>query len=115
MSQLVLRHRSPCNECPFRKDSKKGYFGPFQPAFYLEMAHGEKGIACHKYKHEERYRAACVGALQHANASCKIYANPALNQLQREVGKSSKILDYMEFKVHHMGYKFKPLGLPDED
>ena len=38
----------PCNECPWRRDSAPGHLGPNSAEEWVEMAHGEVAIACHK-------------------------------------------------------------------
>lgn len=113
--EMVLKHKKPCSQCPFLKDSKKGYFGPFTPEMYLRQAHSEGGVFCHTANHGEKFSVVCVGSLQHANASCKIYANPKLYDYQKQVGKNVKVLDYSEFKMHHMAIDPKPIKVTDED
>lgn len=43
----------------------------------------------------------CVGSLQHANASHKLYKNPELRKMQDAVGENPDILNYREFEGHH--------------
>lgn len=38
----------PCNECPWRKQSVPGYLGPYTATEWLDAAHAEGAIACHK-------------------------------------------------------------------
>lgn len=38
----------PCNDCPWRRDSMRGWLGPFSPEKWLESAHGETPVACHQ-------------------------------------------------------------------
>lgn len=38
----------PCNECPWRKKSVPGYLGPYNAERWLESAHAEAPIPCHK-------------------------------------------------------------------
>ena len=39
---------SPCNECPWRKDSRPGHLGPHSAKQWIRMAHSDTAIACHK-------------------------------------------------------------------
>lgn len=98
MSDLKLGHKKPCKDCPFLKTSIAGYFGQYTPKQYLDEAHGESGVVCHNAMSQ---RHACVGALQHATASCKIYKNPWLAKMQRYVGPNPAVLNYLEFIRHH--------------
>ena len=38
---------TPCIECPWRRDSARGWLGPYAPEKWVEIAHGEAAIACH--------------------------------------------------------------------
>lgn len=42
--------RTPCNECPLRRDSKAGYLGGYTPEMYIEVLHGPASLACHSSK-----------------------------------------------------------------
>ncbi len=98
---MKLSHKKPCKECPFRKCSPRGYFGPFTAEVYLEEAHGERGVLCHLAGAKKKSHA-CVGALQHANKSGKIYRSQELYDMQKEVGRDDEnILGLKEFYEHH--------------
>lgn len=38
----------PCVECPWRRCAAPGYLGPYSPKKWLEIAHSDSPIACHK-------------------------------------------------------------------
>lgn len=38
----------PCDDCPWLRSSLPGWLGPFSPHEWVELAHGEQPIACHK-------------------------------------------------------------------
>lgn len=40
--------KTPCNECPWRRAAWAGHLGPHTAEEWVEMAHGEGAIACHK-------------------------------------------------------------------
>ena len=44
---MRLPLRTPCNECPLRRDSKPGYLGGYTPEMYVEVLHSPASIACH--------------------------------------------------------------------
>lgn len=39
--------KTPCAECPLRRDSVPGYLGGYSPEMYLEVLHGPASLACH--------------------------------------------------------------------
>lgn len=39
---------NPCDECPWRRDSLAGYLGPLDAEGWIQHAHGDFPIACHK-------------------------------------------------------------------
>ena len=39
---------TPCNECPWRRDSTPGHLGPMTADEWERTLHGEEAIACHK-------------------------------------------------------------------
>lgn len=38
----------PCSQCPFRRKSMPGWLGDDTPEHFVEMAHGEENLPCHK-------------------------------------------------------------------
>lgn len=42
--------RTPCKECPLRRDSQPGYLGGYTPAMYIEVLHSPASLACHSSK-----------------------------------------------------------------
>lgn len=40
--------KTPCDECPWRRDSTPGFTGPESPQDWVDCAHAEGYIACHK-------------------------------------------------------------------
>ena len=39
---------NPCNECPWRRESVPGFLGPHTAEEWVEIAHSDADIACHK-------------------------------------------------------------------
>lgn len=39
--------KTPCNQCPFKKDSLKGYLGASTPVEFLEQAESDIVMPCH--------------------------------------------------------------------
>lgn len=48
ISELPPVRKSPCSECPWRRNALGGFLGPNSPEEWIEVAHSEQPIACHK-------------------------------------------------------------------
>lgn len=109
-------NRKPCAECPFRKTSMRGWLGPDKPQDVLFKVHTGEMYYCHMdvaVKVEQAELSGveldpdtvehCVGALMHANKSCKRFRNPTLAAAQDRLESQdhSQILDVREFSQHH--------------
>ena len=99
--------KKPCDECPFRKKSLKGWLGGETPQSTLDFVNGEADFACHKTRHkEESAMSRCKGFLMFTRKMCKI---PKYNKdLQTAVMKIDfkspqldEILTRIEFIPHH--------------
>lgn len=42
--------KTPCVECPFRRDSASGYLGGYTPEMYLDAVKSPASLACHRSK-----------------------------------------------------------------
>ena len=97
--------KHPCIECPFRKQSMKGWLGPWKSAQeLLEHAFSELGLACHMQldrAHEVGGAPVCTGSLVCANKSHKIYRDNELRKLQEKVKNDPGVLDAQGFLAHH--------------
>lgn len=40
--------KTPCVECPFRRDSAPGYLGGYSPNMYMDVVLSPASLACHK-------------------------------------------------------------------
>lgn len=40
--------KQPCNDCPWRRNSIRGWLGPHTAEEWVQMAHGDGQIACHQ-------------------------------------------------------------------
>lgn len=47
MRDLPEVTKTPCNECPWRRDATPGHLGPHDAQTWALGAHGESAIACH--------------------------------------------------------------------
>lgn len=100
--------RIPCKECPFRKDSIRGWLGPDTPEEVIAQVHGEGGYPCHMsteraVKMEILYDdiQQCAGAVHHATAYFKLYRPGPLAQMQRRLEKKPYPVLGREFVQYH--------------
>lgn len=105
---MKLKRIAPCRECPFVAKSTPGWLGAWEDADHiLGQALSETGLPCHMQKLGEvtmetlTTKHVCVGSLQMANASCKLFKNQDLHQQQVRVGKNPEVMTQWGFKQHH--------------
>lgn len=107
--------KATCKECPFRKDSIKGYLGEasYDPETFLEQLEFRQPIPCHmtvnwqsdNFVNEMRKAPACIGALQFMNNSCKLSRFKKIMDLQDKAGKNNKIFMWSaDFIKYHKKY-----------
>jgi hypothetical protein len=97
--------KQPCNDCPWRRNAKPGWLGPYDADRWLEIAHGEAPIACHKTippgggwaQNTQQCRGA---AIFRANV-CKNPRNPSIETGPRT--RSRVFSTNAEFKDYHEG------------
>lgn len=110
---MKLDRKKPCGECPFRRKAPGGWLGAWEsPEEMSAQVNTEQGLPCHvsydKLMEDdlgptETFRQAhvCVGGLQMANNSCKLYRDPQLRKQAAAVGKSPDVFNEWEFAKHH--------------
>lgn len=98
----------PCHQCPYRKDSARGYLGEnsYKPQLFLEQLEFDDLHPCHlsvNWEEEDFNKSSvCVGALQFMNNSCKLHRNIEIARLQKMVGRNENILSFNHnFIKHH--------------
>lgn len=108
--------KSPCKECPFRKDSMKGWLGPYKtPQDLINAGRGsESGMyKCHMEVNEKMeymdgfdahlQASPCRGALIMMKKSCHRPRNPKTVALMEQVTEENKkqVLAEWEVLEHH--------------
>lgn len=115
---------SPCNECPFRRTSWKGYVGPHASANeILTLVHYDGKFPCHVAANKEAEKPEnrdkefaevamspkvvhCVGSLAYRNNTCKRPSPhyPEMTAQQEAAGKRDDVFrDPMEMMQYHDG------------
>lgn len=107
--------KTPCNDCPFRKDSAPGWLGPYSgPLALHQFIMSETPFPCH-LTHEEKDLAPgvagsekhplCSGAIAYMKKNGKRPRNPALAGLVSACNDTEGILALPEFFQHHKSKK----------
>ena len=99
----------PCKECPFRKDSMKGWLADYTPMQLHSFVMSESPFPCHMTHQEEvSFKDAaelplCNGALSYMRKNAKSPRDPELNKLVQEIDRETlgNILSVPEFFEHH--------------
>lgn len=83
-----LIHKTPCNECPWRKDSVQGYLGGYDPQWYADVVQDNQVPSCHLRDHgpENPETAYCVGALHTAANGCIMPSDAREREARNQVG-----------------------------
>jgi len=87
------QHQKPCQDCPFKRDSIKGWLGIMTPDEWVMCAHGVTQIDCHVH-----YGAQCAGAAIYRKNVCKL---PLPGQLKLPRDTEAVFSSPMQFKEHH--------------
>lgn len=104
--------KTPCDECPFRKNSFAGWLGNLTPEQTYEYVLNEADFACHKTRHKKlNEMSRCKGAQLFLLNHCKIpkfnmELKLALEQTEKEKHDLNLILGF-DFLSHHNKYNKK--------
>lgn len=103
-----------CKECPFVNTSAPGWLGPHTIGDLKLFIDSEYPFSCHLHRNDETTEKdviegkipVCRGFLASSNKSCKLFINPELKKLQKEVKENTEhILAKWELEKHHTQYK----------
>lgn len=108
-----LKRKTPCDDCPFRRNALAGWTGDATPAehlVYVEKADGE--APCHlnvdysdpQWQERQLPNAAlCAGGLQYLANTHKRPRDPAMAAIVQQLGRNPDVFDYpWEFLSHHL-------------
>jgi hypothetical protein len=108
----VLKHKTPCKECPFRRASTPGWLGASTPEEFMASARSGAEMPCHSsidYEQSDwrtkQYPKAplCAGSLIFLKNSCTLPRDPALAASVKAVeGDRETVFNWPhEFLAHH--------------
>jgi hypothetical protein len=95
---MMRQHKTPCNECPFRRESPRGYLGGNSPQRFAFLANHDGDFECHKTTNKV-IPAQCAGR-------ATMWANQCKSSRYNYVPKLDKNRDDVfshigEFMNHH--------------
>ncbi len=113
---MKLKHKVPCKECPWRKESPQGWCGGYDPVTYADAVACNEVPACHLNDHgpDSDKTAMCVGALACAANSCiEPHKTPGGCEAKKVVGKREDVFFHpaMFYEYHSGGEKYTPFIL----
>jgi hypothetical protein len=102
----VLRHRRPCDECPWRRKAPAGHLGGYDPEEYVRSVQYDAPLACHKTfgpDGETDNLSFCAGALIFMRNSCKMPRDPDIRFARSQVEEDTENVFQWphEFTQHH--------------
>lgn len=109
-----LAHLTPCNACPFRRDSAPGWLGASDAHEFIQAALSECQMPCHctidyedPHWEQTQYPDApiCAGSLVFLRNNCKLPRDETLKAMTRAVeqDRESVFCFRQEFVDHHEG------------
>lgn len=97
--------KEPCNDCPWRRNAKPGWLGPYDADQWLEIAHSDSPIACHQTLPEGggwgESTQQCKGAAIFRTNVGKSPRNPSIETGPPDAERVFQTND--EFKDYHEG------------
>lgn len=101
--------KKPCNECPFRKDSLRGWLSAYSPTELHQIVMNEKPFPCHMTHDGDiewedagsKTNPLCAGALIYMKQAFKSPRNPDIAKCVKNIDRDTNILSVPEFFSHH--------------
>lgn len=98
MTSLRIIHKHPCSECPWRKNSPKGWLGGNTVEDYAAPVQQGIPVPCHLNAH----KGYCAGAAITMKNSCTVPRDPAVAAEMDKVERSDAVFMFVgHFREHH--------------
>lgn len=94
--------KTPCNECPWRRISARGWLGPLKAEEWIELVQSDFYVACHKtikVNGEVEGTKQCAGAATFRGNVCKSPRDPEIVALPAD--REKVFASTREFLEHH--------------
>ena len=109
---MKLKHKTPCSECPWRKDSLRGFLGGWPAEYYADAVQENEIPACHNmdFGPDDDRTAMCAGALSVAsNSAIAPHKTPGASAAKEIVGKNKDCFSWVrDFYEYHTGKEYVP-------
>lgn len=109
---MKLYHKTPCAECPWRKEAVAGWTGGIGAEFYADALALNESPACHLRDAgpDDPDTAFCAGALAVAQNACILLdRTPGAREAANQVGRRDDVFrHHVEFFQHHTSKPYVP-------
>lgn len=105
----LVKHKQPCNECPFRRVAAAGWLGGGTVAAWVsDLTFGDTAFVCHMAEQEGK-RHMCAGSMIHYRNSLKVPRDPTFaDAVMQYAPDKEKVFAWThEFKEHHLSGMLK--------
>lgn len=100
--ELKLKHKTPCKECPWRRNSPAGFLGGVPIDWFVERSRWQAQIACHRSVGASKTPVLCAGFAIHLRNSCSTPRDPKFAAEIEKVSESTDVFMWStEFEAHH--------------
>ena len=99
--------KTPCRECPFKRDSAKGWLGGFSPEDTRQEALAEHGFDCHLTRSSTNPKQ-CAGALLFATRVCKSFRDKDLEKARKALSSKEALESVLGFDFVEYHSSLKP-------
>jgi hypothetical protein len=105
-----LKHKTPCDRCPWRRTSLRGWLGVETPSGFLWATQRESMMPCHcgvdyedpDWEAKLEGAAHCAGSLVFLKNNMQLPVNRTLREMVEQVEKSDDVFQWgKEFLDHH--------------
>lgn len=89
-----VQHKTPCSDCPFRRDSLNGWLGGHTSEFFMQLAFSDELYDCHA-----KIGPQCAGLATFRGNICKSPRDPRV--LRLPANRDLVFSRPLEFTAHH--------------
>lgn len=112
--KVTLKHKTPCLECPWRRESLPGWLGGYEAEWFAERVRAAHPINCHMALDDGKSHTLsegviletyplCAGALITQRNMCAVPRDPVMREAVASVERDTETVFFhpSEFINHH--------------
>lgn len=111
---MYVGHKTPCDACPFRKNSVPGWLGADTAEGFIQNINADVHLPCHShvdYERDDWRKQAekapfCAGAMQMMRNCGKLPLDPELVKARNQYERNPDVFAFPHFFIEH--HKRKP-------